>query len=84
MQPEIGFPNSISTHLLARFLIFSVCIHDASIRNGVYHMNALLTHFARKRLCQLANRGAPCAVRGELRAASQRTKSAREDQRLFV
>jgi len=46
VQEKIRLAHSISTHLLAPLLVFSIFINDSSITNGVGYMDAFLAHLA--------------------------------------
>lgn len=78
MQPQIRLANRIRTHLLPRLLRLTVFISNATIRNRMHNMHALLAHLPRQSLRELADRCAASAVRSELRTTAQSTEGACE------
>ena len=82
VQPQIRLAHGIGAHLLPGPLVLAIPILDPAVSNRVHDVHALLAELARQRLRQLPHGSATRAVRGELRAAPQRSQRAGEDQRL--
>ena len=82
VQPQIRLAHRIGAHLLANFLVFAVLIFDTAIGNRMHDMHALLAQLPGECLRQLSHGSTASAVRGELRAAPQRTECTGEDESL--
>lgn len=82
MQPQIRLADRISAHLLTNLLVLAVLVLDTAICDRMDDVYALFAELSRQRLRQLPHRSATSAVRGKLRAASECTQCAGENERL--